>query len=103
WLDMLQRLQRIDAVLVGHRYVQQNDVKIAGADGRDRFAAARGFCGYFHIGLIGDELLKAGSHDGVVVSDEDPDHWKGIRGMSGPSILSRQTRGLQCRDLRFTR
>src|SRR4051812_23356390 len=28
---------------------------------------------------------------------------KGIRAMSGPSILSRQTCGLQCRDPRFAR
>src|SRR5256885_1521334 len=29
--------------------------------------------------------------------------WKGIPAMSGPSILSRQTCGLQCRDPRFAR
>ena len=30
--------------------------------------------GDLHVGLVGDELLQAGAHDGVVVGDQDSDH-----------------------------
>jgi hypothetical protein len=34
-----------------------------------------------HVGLIHDELLESGTHDGVVVCDQDADHglWRVAR------------------------
>ena len=43
-------------------------------DQRDGFAAGGRFAGDLHVGLVRDELLQAGAHDGVVVGDQDSDH-----------------------------
>ena len=72
--DMLQRLERIDAVLVGHRDVEQHHVEVARAHRGDGFGAARGFGCHLHVDLVSDELLQAGTDDGMVVGDQYPDH-----------------------------
>src|SRR4029079_11562062 len=80
-LDMTQQPQRVDAVLVGHRDVEQYDVEVGGPYGRYRLGPARRLrCG-FHVDLVGNELTQSGPDDGVIVRDQDSDHL----GLSNPA------------------
>ena len=76
--DLLHGLQRIDAVLVGHGNVEQEDIELGRTDQRDGFGTGCRFAHDLHVGLVGDELAQTGAHDGVVVGNHDADH------MSGP-------------------
>ena len=46
----------------------EHHVELAGPDELDALAAGGGFPRHLHVGLVGDELLQASTHDGVIDS-----------------------------------
>ena len=67
----LDRRQRVDAALAGHRQVHHQHVDLGRAHEVDRLAAAGGFAHHAQVDLLGKELPQTGAHDGVVVDNGD--------------------------------
>jgi len=70
----LDRRERVDAALVGHRQVHDEDVDLPLPDDVDGLATVRSLRDDLQVDLLGEELLQAGANDGVVVDDGDSDH-----------------------------
>jgi hypothetical protein len=82
----LDRGERVDAALVGHRQVHDEDVDVALADDVDRLAAVRRLGDDLKVDLVGEVLAQPGANDGVVVDDGDSDHGVVTRGVFGLGI-----------------
>ncbi|MNT41542.1 hypothetical protein D3C72_1779030 [compost metagenome] len=71
---MPDQLEDVDAVAVGHRDIQHQYIEFGVAQPRHDFVAAAGFASHLDVGLFGNELSQPGTHNLVIVSDQNADH-----------------------------
>src|SRR6188768_4191908 len=84
---MPQQAQRVDAVLVRHRNIEQHDVELGRSHSRYGLGATRRLGRDFHVDLVGDELAQSGADDGMIVRDQDSDH-RWLSNPAGRAILA---------------
>ena len=65
---------RLEAVEARHPNVHQHHVRLLGIDELQRFEPVGGLADDDDVGLRGQDRLKSGANDGLVVDDRDPDH-----------------------------
>jgi hypothetical protein len=71
----------LQAVHVRHAHVHQHDLGQEPAGELDRLGAVAGFPYHLHVGLGVDHHAEPGSHQRLVVGDENSDrHDVGVRG-----------------------
>jgi hypothetical protein len=68
---LLDHLEGVDAVAVGHRDVHQHDVPVAVAHHLHHGDAVGGFTGDDQVRGVGQYLLEALADDGMVVGNQD--------------------------------
>ena len=71
---VLQCLERINAVLVGHGDVEEHDVEFRFANERNGLVAGGSFARDLHVGLVRDELSQSRANDSVVICDQYTNH-----------------------------
>jgi len=79
---LLDQLECVDAVAVGHRDVHQHDIPLAGAHHLHGLDAVLGFAGHGEVGRVREDLAQALPDDRVIVGNQDPDgflHGCGLR------------------------
>lgn len=66
--------EEVDAVLIGHRNIKDDDVCILSTHDVECFATIGSFAGDFEIHLFGEKLAKACANDSMVIDYGDTDH-----------------------------
>ena len=73
-VGLLKRLQRRQAVQIGHAQIQQQNIGVQFPHALQHLAAVPGLSHDVEIILKKEQLLESIAHDGMIVGDEDANH-----------------------------
>ena len=72
---MFDFLQDVESATAGHIDVQHNDIAVLFSYEIKRLLRIPGFPHHFHVGLTAYDLSQPSTNNGVIIRDEDLDHW----------------------------